>query len=70
MTLFDALIQVVIGIFGTLALFLTIKGYKTGSWIGLATQPFWIFMAIDKQLWGVLMVSLIYAAVWLYGILK
>jgi hypothetical protein len=66
----SAITQVVIGIFGTLALFLTIKGNNFGSWIGICTQPFWIWMAISNKLYGVLVVSVLYLAVWIYGVVK
>jgi hypothetical protein len=66
----SAIAQVVIGIFGTLALFLTIKGNKFGSWIGIFTSPFWIWMALSNKLYGVLVVSVLYLAVWIYGVIK
>jgi hypothetical protein len=63
--------QIVIGLLGTLALYLTIKGLvKAGSIIGLVAQPFWILMSIDKELWGVLVVSIAYLGVWCYGLLR
>ena len=63
--------QVVVGLGGALALFLTLKGYKfIGGIIGVITQPLWIFMAIDKKLPGVLFISIIYMIVWFYGLLK
>jgi nicotinamide riboside transporter PnuC len=63
-------IQLIIGLLGTLALFLTIKGKKLGCYIGLLGQPFWIWMSVTNKLWGVLVVSVAYFGVFLYGITK
>jgi hypothetical protein len=63
--------QVVIGVLGVLALFYTIRGYtKIGSLIGLISQPFWIVMSLERQLWGVFVVSIAYLGVWIYGLVK
>jgi nicotinamide riboside transporter PnuC len=63
-------IQLIIGLLGTLAILLTIQGEKAGCYIGLLGQPFWIWMSITNKLWGVLVVSVAYLCVFIYGILK
>ena len=62
--------QLVIGLLGSLAIFLTLRGHKKlGSVIGIIIQPFWIWMSLDKHLPGVFVVSIIYLVVWIYGAL-
>lgn len=69
-SVFQSTIQLIIGLLGTTALFLTIRGNKWGCWVGLIGQPFWIWMSITNKLWGVLVVSVAYLGVFMYGIMK
>jgi hypothetical protein len=63
----DILVQSIIGLSGVVALFLTIRGNKWGCIVGIAGQPFWIFMSIQKKLPGVFVVSIAYLLVFAYG---
>jgi len=63
-----ALLQFIIGITGCLAVYCILTDRKrVGSIIGLVGQPFWIILSIYKELWGVLIVSIAYLGVYLYG---
>jgi len=68
--MFDLLIQSTIGLSGVVALLLTIAGKKWGCIIGMAGQPFWIWMSLEKKLWGVFVVSIAYLLVFAYGFVK
>lgn len=66
----DELSQIVIGTMGALALWLFLQGNRWGTAIGLAAQPFWIYAALKHRLWGILLVSFLYAFVWAHAFFK
>lgn len=70
MTVWLAIVQVIIGICGPLALFLSLAGKRSGLWIGVLSQPFWIYSSIRSGLWGMFIVSIFYLAVWIYQLSK
>lgn len=65
------LIQLAIGLTGGVAILLsqqsnaTIKKYA--CIFGLIGQPFWFWMAIDKELWGVFALNCFYSYSWALG---
>ncbi|HDY98737.1 MAG TPA: hypothetical protein ENH72_09620 [Pseudomonas sabulinigri] len=58
-------------IFSLLAIWLTqekrIERRRWASVFGLISQPFWFWAAISSQQWGILLLSLLYTAVWAKG---
>lgn len=65
-----AIIQVVLGVFGPLALFLSLNKRRSGLWLGLATQIFWFWLAISSGLWGVFVTTCAYTGVFIYQLAK
>lgn len=64
--------QIGISIFGVTGIVLAnMTGYRFRKWapiFGMAGQGFWFWMAVDKELWGVLFMSFVYTAAWGLGI--
>lgn len=64
--------QIGIGIFGVTGIVMAnMRQHGARKWapiLGMAGQGFWFWMAIDKKLWGVLFMSLVYTAAWGLGI--
>ncbi|MFA5020773.1 MAG: nicotinamide mononucleotide transporter [Patescibacteria group bacterium] len=66
--LFDVIAQVGVVLFGIPAIILVSRKNKWGFVLGLASQPFWLATSLINHQWGVVFLSVIYAASWVYGI--
>jgi nicotinamide riboside transporter PnuC len=66
----DVIAQVGIPIFGFSAMFLVARKNKWGFVLGLLAQPFWFFTAYTHDQWGIILNSIVYSAIWVYGIYK
>jgi hypothetical protein len=56
---------------GPTAVFLSQGSERARKWapyVGLASQPFWVWSALSARQWGVLVVTIIYTAAWARGI--
>src|SRR5690554_3594670 len=63
--------QIAIMILGSSAIWLVGRKEKWRRWgyiIGMASQPFWMWSAIDNDQWGILIMSFFYAYSWGQGI--
>lgn len=64
-------VQVGIFLFGCSAIWLVGRPESWRRWgyiCGLCAQPFWFYMAIKNEWWGVLAVSCFYAYSWIQGV--
>ncbi len=65
-------IQLGLAAFGLTAMWLSMgnnsRGRRWGPIIGLCGQPFWIAFALRTDAFGLLLLSLVYSAVYLRGI--
>lgn len=63
--------QIGIVFFGVLAAWLTQQANesrkKYACILGLISQPFWFYSAIESEQWGIFLLSIIYTGVWLIG---
>lgn len=66
--MWDIISQVVIFIFGILAIIMVAKKNKWGFVFGLIAQPFWFITSYINNQWGVFFVSIAFTISWLYGI--
>ncbi len=68
------MIQLVIAFTGALAIVLNMHKVlhwrRIGCVFGLIGQPFWIIASYEASQWGILALSFLYTAVWLYGFIK
>jgi nicotinamide riboside transporter PnuC len=64
----DFIAQIGITVFGIIAILLVAKKNKWGFVVGLASQPFWFITSYLNEQWGVFLLSIAYAGVWIYGI--
>ncbi|HKR38868.1 MAG TPA: hypothetical protein VJU59_04175 [Paraburkholderia sp.] len=68
----QAIEQALIGLFGALAIFLSqdsrLRWRRWACIFGLVGQPFWVDMAWHAHEYGVLALSLVYAASWTRGL--
>lgn len=59
-------------VFGPVAIFLVScrkeSLRKWGYVAGFASQPFWIWTAVEHRQWGILVLSLVYTVSWAHGI--
>ncbi len=63
--------QTFLTLFSGLAIWLvgrTDKWQRWGFWAGLASQPFWIYSAVETQQFGILILSLFYTYCWGKGV--
>jgi nicotinamide riboside transporter PnuC len=66
--LLDTVSQVVIAVFGVLAILLVAKKNKWGFVAGLLSQPFWFYTSYHHRQWGVFALNFAYTGTWLVGI--
>jgi hypothetical protein len=63
--------QVVIACTGVVSIFLTQSQHESrrryACIFGLAGQPFWVYMTITNQQWGVLVLTVLYTWAWAKG---
>lgn len=63
--------QIALAVFGLTALWMAMSSNQTARrWapaVGLAGQPFWVAFAVQSSAWGLLVLSLAYAAVYARG---
>lgn len=66
--------QLFLALFGVTAIF-AVNDYRPhisrwGPVLGLCSQPFWFYMAITKQEWGVVVLSVFYTIGWFRGLVS
>lgn len=64
----DTFAQIGATMFGMSAVFLVARKNKWGCVCGLCSQPFWVFTFLHHEQWILLLISLVYAFNWCYGI--
>lgn len=67
----DLAIQLGILIFGCTAVWLIGRPESWRRWgyfLGLCSQPFWLYMSYKKQEWGVFILSCLYTYSWAQGV--
>jgi len=64
----DSIAQWGIIILGLSAIILVARKNKWGFVLGLLSQPFWFVTSYLNKQWGVFVLSIVYAGVWIYGI--
>jgi len=66
-------IQIIIGITGGAAVWLSqsisLTNRRSACLFGLIGQPFWFYVTITGQQWGMFVLSLIYTAAWIKGLI-
>lgn len=64
--------QVLIAVFGVVAVFLTqARSSKAQRWaciLGMASQPAWFYAAITAEQWGIVVLNCLYTLAWGKGI--
>jgi hypothetical protein len=64
--------QVAIAVTGLVAVFLTQQNNpewkRYACLFGVAGQPFWFWVTIEAQQWGILLMSVAYTYFWLLGV--
>jgi hypothetical protein len=64
--------QIVIAVFGTLAVWLSqspeISARRWAPWLGLAAQPAWLYASFKAEQYGITFLAGIYTAAWIRGI--
>ncbi len=65
-------LQVPIGVFGALAVLLTMdpSTARAGAWMGLAVQPLFMFAAARDRQWGMFFLAFFYCGVWASGLAR
>lgn len=69
--IYEIISQVGMLLFGGLAIFFVSKKNKWMRWgyiFGLIGQPFWIYMAVKTDQWGMLALTIFYTFNWMKGI--
>lgn len=66
----DFLVQAALAVLGGTAIILLAQDNRWGFVAGAASQPFWFITSIKNRQWGIVALSTVYAASWLYGIQK
>jgi hypothetical protein len=70
--LFDLIIQFLIGLLGVAAIYMSTgrnpRAQRWAAFVGLCGQPFWIVFSLQAQAWGLLVLSVVYSAVYARGV--
>lgn len=64
----DLICQIGIAFFGIIAIILVARKNKWGFVFGLISQPFWLISSFINKQWGIFILSIVYAATWIYGV--
>ena len=67
---FDLVCQVIIAIFGLLAIILVARNNRWGFVVGILQQPFWFFTSAVNEQWGIFLLSIAYLFSWTYGVYR
>ncbi len=67
MSWIDPVAQGMIFVLGVAAIVLVARKNKWGFVCGLLSQPFWFITTFTHRQWGLVAMSVVYAATWAYG---
>lgn len=64
----DGVSQVLLTVFGLMAIVLVARKNKWGFIAGLVSQPFWFITSYIHKEWSIFILSFAYSATWIYGV--
>lgn len=68
------MVQAIIALTGVVAIWLSqssdARHQRIAPFFGLAGQPFWIYVAVTSEQWGITLVTLLYTVAWLRGCIR